>query len=118
MWETIVSGWNTAKSFLGFDEGDILREGIKYYRKSKDDKPSAAQRLQAGYKTDMVNLSGDYGLDLDSISDASAVSTIKSRETNSAEIYSAMWTRRLQNAITMAKKTSQRMPTPSLMGRG
>ena len=49
MWDMIKAGYNGAKALFGFDESDIIKEGIDAYNESRKNKKSRSEELAETY---------------------------------------------------------------------
>tara|TARA_R100000995_G_C3464250_1_gene114810 strand:- start:514 stop:909 length:396 start_codon:yes stop_codon:yes gene_type:complete len=112
MWDMIKAGYDGAKALFGFDEGDIIREGVEYYNRSREKaKTSRSQDLANIYaSTSKESFPGRVEVGVRTPDASTNVSMINRGATSDAEIYSSKWTSIMRRAILQARETTPTLP--------
>ena len=105
MWDMIKAGYNGAKALFGFDESDIIKEGIDAYNESRKNKKS---RSYAGMSRS--NFPGRVEVGVRRPDASTNIRAIDRGATSDAEIYSNKWTNIMRRAIIQAREVSPTLP--------
>tara|TARA_R110000803_G_scaffold191751_2_gene254450 strand:- start:82 stop:474 length:393 start_codon:yes stop_codon:yes gene_type:complete len=111
MWDMIKAGYNGAKALFGFDESDIIKEGISAYNKSRKNKKSRSEELAQTYAgMSRSNFPGRVEVGVRRPDASTNIRAIDRGPTSDAEIYSNKWTNIMRRAILQAREVSPTLP--------
>ena len=111
MWDMIKAGYEGAKRIFGFDESDIIRKGVEYYNRSREDAPSRAEDLADIYRsTSQASFPGSIEVGVRTPDASFNVRGIETAITNDAELYSNKWAGIMRRAILQARETTPKLP--------
>tara|TARA_R110000868_G_scaffold158680_2_gene387027 strand:- start:4818 stop:5210 length:393 start_codon:yes stop_codon:yes gene_type:complete len=111
MWDMIKAGYNGAKALFGFDESDIIKEGIDAYNESRKNKKSRSEELAETYASmGRSNFPGRVEVGVRRPDASTNIRAIDRGATSDAEIYSNKWTNIMRRAIIQAREVSPTLP--------
>ena len=111
MWDMIKAGYESAKDIFGFDESDIIREGVKYYNESRESAGSRSQELANIYaSTRNQSFPGRVEVGVRTPDASFNLRGIDRGATTDAEIYSNKWSNIFRRAILLSRETTTTLP--------